>query len=69
MNDEPLNQLFQAGRAAKPDTSPTEFGFEARLMGRIRATRSTWSAPRYQGSASRGRPTNEDGTPAGSRRR
>ena len=37
MNDEPLNKLFKAGRVAKPDTSPAEFGFEARLMGQIRS--------------------------------
>ena len=37
MNDEPLDKLFQAGRAAKPDTSGVEFGFETRLIGRIRA--------------------------------
>jgi hypothetical protein len=37
MNDEQLDKLFEAARAAKPNTSPTEFGFETRLLARIRA--------------------------------
>ena len=35
MNDEQLDKLFQAGRAAKPDTPQAEFGFETRLMSRM----------------------------------
>ena len=38
MNDEQMEKLFRAARAAKPDTSRVEFGFEARLMGRIQDT-------------------------------
>jgi hypothetical protein len=38
MNDE-LDKLFKAGRSAKRDTSRLEFGFEARLLARIRAER------------------------------
>jgi len=37
MNDDQLDKVFKAGRSAKPDTSHAEFGFETRLMARIRA--------------------------------
>lgn len=36
MNDK-LDKLFQAARNAKRDTSRVEYGFETRLMARIRA--------------------------------
>ena len=40
-----LEKLFQAARAMKPDTACAEFGFETRLLARLRAERSrpvTW---------------------------
>ncbi len=36
-NSDRLDKLFQAARDAKPDTSRVEYGFEARLMARIRS--------------------------------
>jgi hypothetical protein len=39
MNDEQLNELFRAARAAKPDTSRAEYGFETRLLAAIRESR------------------------------
>ncbi len=36
MNDK-LDKLFKAVRAEKPDTSRVEFGFETRLLARIRS--------------------------------
>ena len=44
MNDEPLNGLFKAARRVKPDTSRAEYGFETRLVARLRAERER-SAP------------------------
>jgi hypothetical protein len=47
MNDKELDKVFKAGRPAKRDTSPTEFGFETRLLARIRAEAQQqvpWSA-------------------------
>ncbi len=38
--DNRLNALFRAARAEKHDTSPIEFGFETRLMARLREERS-----------------------------
>ena len=43
MNDEQLNKLFQAARA-KPDTSRVEYGFETRLMARLRTDAAPWFA-------------------------
>ena len=40
-----LDKLFQAARADKPATARAEYGFETRLMARLRAERSrpvTW---------------------------
>jgi hypothetical protein len=44
MNSDPqLDALLRAARAAAPDTSRTEFGFETRLMARLREERrSSW---------------------------
>jgi hypothetical protein len=42
MNDaspDPLDALFAAARAQRPDTSRAEYGFESRLMARLRARR------------------------------
>jgi hypothetical protein len=39
-----LDKLFKAARAARRDTSSAEFGFETRLLARLRAER-TQSAP------------------------
>ena len=38
MNDEQLNKLFRDARAAKPATSRAEYGFETRLIARLRST-------------------------------
>jgi hypothetical protein len=37
MNDEELKKLFEAAREVKPDTSRAEYGFETRLLSRLRA--------------------------------
>lgn len=34
-----LDKLFAAGRAAKPDTAPTEYAFETRVVARVQAER------------------------------
>jgi len=39
MNDDQLNKLFAAARQAPPDTGRAEFGFETRLLARLRAVR------------------------------
>jgi hypothetical protein len=39
MNDEQLNQLFQAARGSRPDTSRAEYGFETRLLAALREIR------------------------------
>jgi len=39
MNDDQLNQLFQAARASRPDTSRAEYGFETRLLAALRENR------------------------------
>jgi hypothetical protein len=44
MNDEQLNKLFATARQAPPDTGRAEFGFETRLLARLRAERRP-SAP------------------------
>lgn len=41
-----LDKLLQAARQAKPDTSRLEFGFETRLLARLRAERAA-AAPWY----------------------
>ena len=44
MNDSPdpqLDALFRAARAAAPDTSRAEFGFETRVLARLREERGT----------------------------
>ena len=46
MNDERLDKLFATARGAKPDTSRAEYGFETRLMARMRAQREQ-SMPWY----------------------
>lgn len=46
MNDEKLDKLFGAARGAKPDTARAEYGFETRLMARLRAEREP-AAPWY----------------------
>ena len=48
-NPDPLDALFAAAREARPDTSRAEYGFETRLMARLREHRhvdsaSIWSA-------------------------
>ena len=45
-SDKRLDELFAAARAQKPDTSRLEFGFETRLMARIREERNQ-PAPWY----------------------
>ncbi len=47
MNDEQLNQLFQAVRGSRPDTSRAEYGFETRLLAALRENReqpTPWAA-------------------------
>jgi hypothetical protein len=47
MNDEQLNQLFQAARGSRPDTSRAEYGFETRLLAALRENRgqpTPWAA-------------------------
>jgi hypothetical protein len=47
MNDEQLNQLFQAARGSRPDTSRAEYGFETRLLATLRENReqtTPWAA-------------------------
>jgi hypothetical protein len=47
MNDERLNQLFQAARGSRPDTSRAEYGFETRLLAALRENReqlAPWAA-------------------------
>ena len=47
MNDEQLNQLFQAARGSRPDTSRAEYGFETRLVAALRENReqpTPWAA-------------------------
>jgi hypothetical protein len=39
MNDERLDKLFAATRGVKPDTSRAEYGFETRLLAKLRAER------------------------------
>jgi hypothetical protein len=39
MNDERLDKMFKTARGATRDTARVEFGFETRLMARIRAER------------------------------
>ena len=45
--DDPLDALFAQARENRPDTSRAEFGFETRLMARVRAKRqptgSVWA--------------------------
>ena len=40
VNDDHLNEMLRAARDARPDTSRVEFGFETRLMARIRGERA-----------------------------
>ena len=42
--DDQLDDFFRKARATKPDTSRIEFGFETRLLARIRVERDSWSA-------------------------
>jgi hypothetical protein len=47
MNDDQLNQLFQAARGSRPDTSRAEYGFETRLLAALRENRERampWAA-------------------------
>ena len=46
MNDEELNRLFRSARAYQPDTSRAEYGFETRLLARLRTNREQ-PAPWY----------------------
>ena len=41
MNPDPLDTLFRTVRDDAPDTSRAEYGFETRVMARIRAERRT----------------------------
>jgi len=41
MNDSDLDKLFAAARGIRPDTSRQEYGFETRLLARLRAQRQT----------------------------
>ena len=43
MNDK-LDKLFQAARTVPPDTARIEFGFETRLLARLRAEPVPWFA-------------------------
>jgi hypothetical protein len=45
MNDDELNKLLRAARDAAPDTSRLEYGFETRLLARIRGERAKADAP------------------------
>ena len=40
-SDPPLDALFRAARREAPDTARAEFGFETRLMARLREERGT----------------------------
>ena len=40
MNDDQLNELFQAARKSPPETSRAEYGFETRLLAAIREVRN-----------------------------
>ncbi len=43
MKPDPLDALFRAAREDAPDTSRAEFGFETRVLARIRAERrASW---------------------------
>ena len=48
MNPDPLDALFRTVREDAPDTSRAEYGFETRVMARIRSERQTswqgWAA-------------------------
>jgi hypothetical protein len=47
MNDEQLNNLLAGARQSPPDTARVEFGFETRLLARLRAERKQpvlWAA-------------------------
>jgi hypothetical protein len=47
MNDDQLNELFQAARESRPDTSRAEYGFETRLLAALREDRehaTPWAA-------------------------
>lgn len=39
MNDDQLDSLFAKARARRPDTSAVEYGFETRLLARLRAAK------------------------------
>ena len=41
MNDERLDHVFRTARQAAPDTARVEFGFETRLLARLRAERAS----------------------------
>ncbi len=44
MNDEQLDKLIAAARQNKPDTARAEYGFEIRLLARLRQERTpSWS--------------------------
>ncbi len=43
MNDEQLNKIFQTART-KPDTSRAEYGFETRVLARLREPVAPWFA-------------------------
>lgn len=47
MNDESLNKLFADARAKSSDTSCIQFGFETRLLARLRGDTS-WVAVAWQ---------------------
>jgi hypothetical protein len=44
-SDDDLDALFARARGAGPDTSAAEYGFETRLMAKLRARRATGSMP------------------------
>ena len=44
MNDERLDKLFAAARGTKSDTSRAEYGFETRLIARLREQPMPWYA-------------------------
>ena len=49
MNDDELKNLFASGRSAARDTSRLEFGFETRLLARLREEAATpWFAPAWK---------------------
>ncbi|MGC3991425.1 MAG: hypothetical protein QM796_17420 [Chthoniobacteraceae bacterium] len=47
VNDDRLNEMLHAARAAKPDPGRVEYGFETRLLARLRSERQAPAQPWY----------------------